>query len=112
MGPILSRNLTEQEEIHLFSLQDWLSHVYIPKEIEDNSVWAASQDGGFSVASFFSSNTRSFSTISPIYRLENEGSPRVLVSSWLALHGMILTIDNLCAAEIGSWLMLAPVLGG
>lgn len=66
----------------------------------------------FSVASFFSANTGSFSTISPIYRLENEGSPRVLVSSWLALHGMILTIDNLCAAEIGSWVMLAPVLGG
>lgn len=56
----------------------------------------ASQDGRFSVASFFSAIAGGPSTSNPVHRLwKMKTPPTVLAFSWLTLRGRILTIDNL-----------------
>lgn len=56
----------------------------------------ASQDGRFSVASFFSAIAGGPSTSNPVHRLwKMKTPPTVLAFSWLTLRGRILPIDNL-----------------
>ena len=56
----------------------------------------ASKEGTFLVSSFFAATSGGHSLINPLHRIwKLKFPPRVMVFSWLALRGGILTIDNL-----------------
>ena len=58
--------------------------------------WWASKEWIFSVSSFFMAMSRGHSLINPLYRIwKLKIPPRVIVFSWLALWGGVLTMDNL-----------------
>ena len=77
-GPIFVRNLQESEESQFFYLLDALYQTSIPEESHDRGVWIPSQDGSFSVSSFFST-----------FSLEDQGPSRVLVFGCLTFQGKL-----------------------
>lgn len=95
-GPILRRNLLEEEN-QFVSLLQILSQVHISDMGVASRVWRASQDGVLSVSSFFSVLESSSPFPSPLGRISKlKASPRVVAFGWIALRGGILTMDNLC----------------
>lgn len=52
-GPIFRRNLIEFEERNFFSLLEILNQTLIPNDEVDCRIWTPSQNGEFSVSSFF-----------------------------------------------------------
>ena len=96
-GPTFRRNLTETEENNFSSLLDSLSQVSSNLNAVDYRIWTASKEGTFSISSFFTAISGGHSLINPLHRIwKLKIPPRVMVFSWLALRGGILTMDNLC----------------
>lgn len=72
---------------------------FIPEDGIDSRVWSPSEDGIFSMTSFFATPP-SISLSSPVdthwdFLWKTKAPPRILVFAWLALRGRILIIDNL-----------------
>lgn len=100
MGPIFRRSLTESELNNFFSLLGILSQVVVTPEVKDCRIRTALKEGTFSVSSFFSAMSGDYHK-SPLFRLwKLKIPPRVMILSWLALHGGILTMDNLHKRKI------------
>lgn len=67
--PIFRKNHTELRETNLFILLDILSQASILEDYSDGRTWNASQDGVFSVLSFFIGISRGALSSSPLFNL-------------------------------------------
>ena len=95
-SPILRTQLKNQEEAQFISLLNLLNGVYIPEGGAETRVWTASQDGSFSVSSFFSTITNESRERNVVSGIRKMKAPmRVLIFGWLAIRKRILTQDNL-----------------
>lgn len=95
-GLTIRINLMENEENQLTSLLNLLNGIFIPEKGEDVRLWSASENGTFSVSSFFSEISRRETTrnsIASVWRLK--APPRVVIFGWLAIQKKILTMDKL-----------------
>lgn len=91
----MRRNLRDNEVDQYTSLLNLLSEAIIMEGVDERR-WIASEDGSFSVSSFFVvlNNLDGLrSQVATILKLMSP--PRVLVYGWLALQKIILTMDNL-----------------
>ena len=101
-GPIFRRNLVESEVEKLLCLLQRLESIFIPQEGSDWRVWISSQDGVFSVSSFFLTLSTNFSSKNQFeYLWKSKVPPRVIAFGWLVLRGSILTLDNLRKHSVG-----------
>eukprot|EP00268_Persea_americana_P048725 TRINITY_DN5173_c0_g2_i1.p1 TRINITY_DN5173_c0_g2~~TRINITY_DN5173_c0_g2_i1.p1 ORF type:complete len:180 (+),score=24.39 TRINITY_DN5173_c0_g2_i1:1214-1753(+) len=100
-GLILRRNLREFEVENLFCFLQRLEHIFIPQEGSDCRVWIPSQDGVFSVSSFFSAlSTNDNSKNQFEFLWKSMVLPRVIAFGWLVLRASIFTLDNLCKHKV------------